>query len=85
MKIVNKAADFLAQESQNLVDSQLLWLEGSDFAGVNEVYRVFSMVICAKESMSHLSWCLSPLPWAAPQAICNVTCIFAGSRPIMSP
>jgi len=54
-------------------------------AGVNEVYRVFSMVICAKESMSHLSWCLSPLPWAAPQAICNVTCIFAGSRPIMSP
>ncbi len=39
MKIVNKTAAFLPQESQleNLVDSQLLRLEGSDFAGVHEV------------------------------------------------
>ena len=28
---------------------------------------------------------ICPLPWAAAQAICNVSCVFAGSRSIMSP
>jgi hypothetical protein len=85
MKIVYKAADFLPQESQNLLDSQLFRLEGSDLAGVHEVHGGLFMVISATETMSHFPWSLCRLPWAALQAICNVSCVFAGSRPIITP
>ena len=40
--------------------------------------RILEGQIKVTATASHLSWSLCPLPWAAPQTICNVSCVFAG-------